>query len=130
MKSPLIAALFLATAAVASPVFAQGNAHVGDDFQNWEGSSTLTRAEVHADLVRARASGQLDEPRTEYPKIIATGPSPSRAEVKAQLVQAERDGELPISNTSYPSLSSERIAQAAAQQGMAPSQAPGASTVQ
>jgi hypothetical protein len=83
MKRVLISALLASAAFASTPVFAQ---------------SSLTRAEVKAQLVQAEQSGQLMEQRdpNNYPINQASDnhASTSRAVVKADLVKAEKNGTL------------------------------------
>lgn len=71
MKTATLAALLISAAATtgfaATPAFAGDNAAVATN-------APLTRAEVKAELARARASGELDNPnRPDYPAQLATG---------------------------------------------------------
>lgn len=83
MKRVLISALLVSAAFATAPVFAQ---------------SSLTRAEVKAQLVQAEQSGQLMQQRdpNDYPINPASNyqSSTSRAVVKADLAKAEKDGTL------------------------------------
>jgi Domain of unknown function (DUF4148) len=54
-------------------------------------TSTVSRAEVHAEALRARAAGQIEH--GELSVVIAdTGPALSRAQVKAETLEAIRVG--------------------------------------
>jgi len=83
MKRVLISALLVSAALATAPAFAQ---------------SSLTRAEVKAQLVQAEQSGQLMQQRdpSDYPIDQATNNhgATSRAAVKSDLVQAEKSGTL------------------------------------
>jgi hypothetical protein len=59
--------------------------------------STLTRAQVRAELLQAEKDGTMASFNDhDYPVIAPTGTPKTRAEVRAELVQAEKDGTLPI----------------------------------
>jgi hypothetical protein len=83
MKRVLISALLISAAFAAAPVFAQ---------------SSLTRAEVKAQLVQAEQSGQLMQQHNpnDYPinQTANNQSSKSRADVKSELVKAEKAGTL------------------------------------
>ena len=58
--------------------------------------STLTRAQVQAELLAAQKDGSVNVSNDHnYPAIAATGPSKTRAQVQAELVQALKDGSIP-----------------------------------
>jgi len=107
MNTKLLAALLLSSAVIATPAFA-GNAHVGDDVSAWAGASTLTRAQVRADLIQ---SGQLasraGSEETTYPVLAQANTGVSRAQVRSELIQsgqlASRAGS---EETTYPVLNS------------------------
>jgi hypothetical protein len=82
MNTKLLAALLLSSAVIATPAFA-GNAHVGDDVSAWAGTSTLTRAQVRADLVQSeQVAGRTGNEETTYPVLAQGSVSVSRAAVK------------------------------------------------
>lgn len=58
--------------------------------------STLSRAEVRAELARAKAAGELKVFSSTYVPTVAT--TRSRAEVMAELRQAKADGEYALLN--------------------------------
>ena len=58
--------------------------------------STLSRAEVRAELARAKSAGELKVFSSTYVPTVAT--SRSRAEVTAELRQAKADGEYALLN--------------------------------
>ena len=99
VKTALIAA---ATAALfASPAFAY------DSQQDAPApASQLTRADVKAEVIRARAAGELDFTEVNYPREqVATAPGLGRAQVRAEVLRARAAGELDITEASahYPS---------------------------
>ncbi|WP_367848412.1 DUF4148 domain-containing protein [Rhodoferax sp. WC2427] len=58
--------------------------------------STVTRAQVQAELVAAEKDGSLAASNEDnnYPVIHPTGTPLTRAEVRADLIKAEKDGSL------------------------------------
>lgn len=58
--------------------------------------STVTRAEVRAELVQAQKDGSLSINDNEYPVIHATGASKTRDEVRAETAAAMKDGTLDL----------------------------------
>ncbi|WP_394787056.1 DUF4148 domain-containing protein [Rhodoferax sp.] len=60
--------------------------------------STVTRAQVQAELAQARKDGTLAQLNDDhaYPVIAETAPAKSRAEVRAELIQAQKDGSIPV----------------------------------
>ena len=59
--------------------------------------STVTRAQVRADLVAAQKDGSLTVVNdNNYPVITATGTPQTRAQVRAELIQAQKDGSIPV----------------------------------
>ena len=107
MNTKLLAALLFSSAVIATPAFA-GNAHVGDDVSAWAGTSTVSRAQVRADLIQ---SGQLasraGSEETTYPVLAQANTAVSRAQVRSELIQsgqlASRAGS---EETTYPVLNS------------------------
>ncbi|BDT70148.1 hypothetical protein os1_43410 [Comamonadaceae bacterium OS-1] len=58
--------------------------------------STVTRAQVQAELRAAQQDGSLAASTdNNYPVIVTTGTPLTRAEVRADLIKAEKDGSLP-----------------------------------
>lgn len=58
--------------------------------------STLTRAQVRAELVAAEKDGSLAAVTdNNYPVIAPSGTPLTRAEVRADLIKAEKDGTIP-----------------------------------
>lgn len=96
-------AAVLLIAAIALPVFATESADYGDISS--KKSSTVTRAEVHAEFLRARAAGELRVVEANFPFAI-TGPASTlnRAEVIAETKHARSAGELDFSDVTYPVL--------------------------
>lgn len=95
-------ALMLA-AAVSVPAFAVDSANIIDTTAQY---SKVTRAEVKAEVLRARAAGELDITEATFPFQLAAARSPlTRAEVKAEVLRAHAAGELDITEASanYPS---------------------------
>ena len=82
MNTKLLAALLFSTAVIATPAFA-GNAHVGDDVSAWAGTSTVSRAQVRADLVQSeQVAGRTGNEETTYPELGQSNVHVSRAAVK------------------------------------------------
>jgi len=100
IKTALIAAT---TAALfASPAFALA----ASSQQDAATTARLTRAEVKAEVIRARAAGELDVTEASYPReLTATGPGLTRAQVRAEQLRARAAGELDVNEASahYPS---------------------------
>lgn len=86
MNTRLLAAAVLATASLVS-ASAFADAQYADNAAPAIQSQGLTRADVRADLQRARASGQLDQSLQTYPSLLqqSTGNRLTRADVRAQL---------------------------------------------
>ncbi|MBO9356230.1 DUF4148 domain-containing protein [Bordetella petrii] len=55
-------------------------------------ASTVTRAQVQAELQAAKAAGQVTFGELEQPAAYAAGPVPSRAEVRAEARAAQQNG--------------------------------------
>jgi hypothetical protein len=107
MNTKLLAALLLSSAVIATPAFA-GNAHVGDDVNALAGTSTLTRAQVRADLIQ---SGQLasraGSEETKYPVLAQADTVVSRAQVRSDLIQSgQLASRVGSEETTYPVLGS------------------------
>lgn len=98
-RKPLIAAALLALAATTS-AFAGGEYDPLSLYAQPATASTLTRADVKAELARARAAGEL---RADHDERLfqraETGSTRTRAEVKAELAQAIADGSIAEFNT-------------------------------
>ena len=105
MKNTLIAALLLSSAVFAAPVFAAGNANLGDDVQNWEGPSVLTRAQVRDQLIASEKANQYahTDDNLSYPVLTDNGPGKTRAQVMQELADAAAQGQRNLDdNLSYP----------------------------
>jgi Domain of unknown function (DUF4148) len=95
---------------------AQGSAFAQEALQDTvpaKGSSSLTRAEVKAELLAARQSGTLHERGESYGNWVASSPQPStrsRADVRAELAIARAAGELDNRGESYGGPSREQFA--------------------
>jgi len=86
---PLIAAIALVAAGSA---FAQEATN--DGFDAVRGVTQESRAEVRADLVQARAPGELRAYSTGYLPSVSKTSSLTRAEVRAETLAARNSGEL------------------------------------
>ena len=100
MRTASAALLF--SAAVSAPAFASGYGPATSyrpEVATYTQPSGVTRAEVQADVVRARASGELSQnpcAPVSADSVSATpdnGPK-TRAQVKAELAEARANGEL------------------------------------
>ncbi|MET3132169.1 hypothetical protein AAKU55_002439 [Oxalobacteraceae bacterium GrIS 1.11] len=67
-------------------------------------TSGLSREQVTAELMRARAAGEIPQSDADYGKIAFTPSTLSRAEVQAELQRARANGELAQGETDYPKL--------------------------
>ena len=67
-------------------------------------ASPKTRAEVQAELVKARADGSMDYTDANYPILPKTKSTLTRAEVQAELVKARADGSMDYTDANYPIL--------------------------
>jgi len=66
-------------------------------------SHPLSREEVRAETLRARAAGELDLNETNTPFIPPAPPSTvTRQEIRAEAVRARAAGELDYNDTNYP----------------------------
>jgi hypothetical protein len=63
-------------------------------------SSTVSRAEVRAEAIRARNAGELNFTEANYPPVYATTSNVSREQVRAEVVAARANGQLD-SNEAY-----------------------------
>lgn len=91
------AAATAAITAVASPAFADARYDVGMS-STTATASTVSRAEVRAELARARAAGELAFSHNEYPVLqpsMHDMSNVSRADVKAELARARAANEIP-----------------------------------
>jgi hypothetical protein len=96
-------ALILA-AAVTVPAFAGDIATIVDTTPL---RTKVTRAEVKAEVLRARAAGELDITEATFPfQYPAAASTLTRAEVKAEVLRARTAGELDFTEASanYPSI--------------------------
>lgn len=92
----------LASTVIALAAMAAGSAFA-DSYDREQASiaptqSTLTRAQVQAELAQARQDGSLPSMNNyyDYPVIANVGTAKTRAQVRAELVQAQKDGSLPV----------------------------------
>ena len=91
----------LASTVISLAFLAAGSAFAGDhDYAAVTApatTSTVTRAQVQAELAQAQKEGTLlnagDD--SSYPTTAQSGVSKSRAEVRAELMQARKSGTLP-----------------------------------
>jgi len=67
-----------------------------------EQTTTVTRAQVVAELQQARESGQLTSGELNYPPAIVSSESKSRDQVLAELAAARAAGELSQGELDYP----------------------------
>jgi hypothetical protein len=102
MRTASFALLF--SAAIAAPAFASGYGPATSyrpEVASYTQPSGVTRAEVKADVARARAAGELNQnpyaPISADSVSAAPGNAPkTRAEVKAELAEARANGELNV----------------------------------
>jgi len=99
-RKTLFAAALLAVAG--SSAFAGGEFDPTRDYQLPVTQSTLTRAEVKADVARARASGELFRSDRDDRLFVQDikGSSLTRAQVKAEVAAAVADGSIDQYDTS------------------------------
>lgn len=62
----------------------------------------LTREQVRAEAVRARAAGELDITEANYPVLQATVSHVTREQVRNEAIAARAAGELDLNETNYP----------------------------
>lgn len=74
----------------------------------------LTRAQVQADVLQARAEGTLEFSEVNYPPLVAASTTLTRAQVKADVIAARANGELDLNETNYPSFFDGRVQRPAA----------------
>jgi hypothetical protein len=86
----------LAQGAVTAPTPASTSAAVAMQ------AGTVTRAQVVAELYRARANGEIPVTEADYGKLPAAGPSNvTREQVRAELERAQKNGEIPRTQADY-----------------------------
>ena len=101
MNAKLATALVFA-AGIAAPAFATNTVDYGNVAFK---AGTLTRAEVRAEVLRARAAGELDITEATPAFPVAAVPSGlTRAEVRAEAIRARAAGELDLTEADYPVL--------------------------
>lgn len=100
------ATLLLATGAA----FAQSDLDVFTH-QVQQQKSTLTREQVKAEVLRARAAGELEFNEYNYPPLQATASTLTREQVKADVLAARANGELDFSEAQYNGLFDSRTGQ-------------------
>jgi hypothetical protein len=101
MKTQLIAALLISSAVLSAPAFANGNANLGDDTSAWAGPSTMTRAEVRAELVASKSvKSDLQNANLEYPSL-ADNETTTRAAVRQQLASTSSRQSASYANQIY-----------------------------
>ncbi|MCD0504503.1 DUF4148 domain-containing protein [Bordetella petrii] len=64
-------------------------------------ASTVTRAQVQAELQAAKAAGQVTFGETEQPAVHAAGAAPTRAEVRAEAQAARNQGDNAFGELDY-----------------------------
>lgn len=68
-----------------------------------DASQGLTREQVRAEVLAARAAGTLDATEANYPREFPAAGSPlTRAQVKAELLRARAAGEMDWTDATYP----------------------------
>ena len=77
--------------AAAAIAFVGTGAFATEATQFTDTPSTLTRAEVKAELARAQAAGELNQASALYGYVQPVASVRTRAEVRAEAVQAGRD---------------------------------------
>lgn len=69
----------------------------------YQGSHSLTRAQVKEELAEARRRGLISQSDGDYPvEVPATGPGKTRAQVLHELKEAREHGLLNVSDQDYP----------------------------
>ncbi len=96
-------AKFFATATL---LLATGAAFAQSDLdlyvhQAQQQKSTLTREQVKAEVVRARAAGELEANEYNYPPVQPVASTLTRAQVKAEVIAARASGELDAQEAQY-----------------------------
>ena len=100
MNAKFAASLVFA-AVVAAPAFATNTVDYGDIAFK---AGTVTRAEVRAEVLRARAAGELDITEATPAFAVAAASGLTRAEVRAEAIRARAAGELDLTEADYPVL--------------------------
>jgi hypothetical protein len=67
-----------------------------------DASQSVTREQVRAEVLAARATGTLDITEANYPREFSTGSTVTRAEVKAEVIRARAAGELDVTEATNP----------------------------
>ena len=73
----------------------------------------LTREQVRAEAVRARAAGELDITEANYPVLQASVSNVTREQVRNEAIAARAAGELDLNETNYPGFFDTRVQHAA-----------------
>lgn len=84
------------------PFFIFAAAHTAVSAAATSDDMGLTREQVRAEVIRARAAGELDVNETYYPRAQKETAMVTREEVKAELARARHAGELDVTETNYP----------------------------
>lgn len=113
MNAKLIAALVVAAAAtISAPVFAAESVDYGNIAAK---ASTVSRADVRAEVLRARAAGELDITEANFPYAApAPATTLTRMAVRDEARRARAAGELDITEANYPALAASPNVQAVA----------------
>lgn len=98
MKTKFLATatLLLATGAAFAQSEVDAFAH-----QAQQQKSTLTREQVKAEVLRARAAGELEFNEYNYPPVQQTASALTREQVKAEVLAARANGELDFNEAQY-----------------------------
>ena len=96
-------AKFFATATL---LLATGAAFAQSDLDTFvheaqQQKSTLTREQVKAEVLRARAAGELDFNEGNYPPVQHVASTLTREQVKAEVLAARANGELDYQEAQY-----------------------------
>jgi len=87
---------------IVNAVFILAAAHVAVSAAATSDNMGLTREQVRAEVIRARAAGELDVNETNYPRAQKETSIVTREEVKAELARARHAGELDVTEANYP----------------------------
>lgn len=87
----------LVTALMISAATFAGAAQAADE-------STLTRAQVIAQMQEAKSAGLVSSGELDYPPAFNSTSSKDRSEVKAELAAAIEAGEIQVGEDAYPSM--------------------------
>lgn len=87
-------------------------------------ASTLTREQVKAEVLRARAAGELDFNEHNYPPVRKSASALTREQVKAEVLAARASGELDRQEAQYNGYADVRVSPRAAAALTAAAQAP------